>query len=419
MMGLPPKETTRAIKDQLKEIGDLQNTAASVLYSNWVLQNMPKMLGIQTGLPSQEQQKKDDFYDEVKRAYLDAVKIKAFQSVFGTSTPIETQHTPQTKEKEEEVLGDELWKAFVDLVKKDPNKAREFLSSLSEQDIQTMMILSNMTGKPNPLIPFLTYSRRMEKREDGGKSDTVETTKAILEALKTGVEIGKSSTPPQQQGLDQLTTTLLNLVISLVKEHRDENNQRLLEAIHGALEKRENIYEKIMTDENLRNTLKNLFTSQSLPAEVQIELEKLRNELLAQELNMRKWLAEKKLEQANEARKLKMVSDLLQGPAGRILSDIGKKAVEGVGMGATAGANIGALATAKAGKQPIPANMMMIRCGNCGTILQVPKEVETIECPACKSLLEVKPKKQVKRKRQKVEQQEEKPEKPETSGTVQ
>lgn len=420
MMGLPPKETTKAIKEQLKELGELQNTAASVLYSNWILQNMPQIMGAQTRTQFQGQQepKKDTLYEEVKQAYADAIKIKAFQSVFGSPPPIETQQVQQKIEKEEkeEEPGDWLWKAFVDLVKKDPNKAKEFLSNLTEQDIQTMLMLQNMTGKPNPLIALL-QSKRMERKEDGSKNETVETAKALIEALKTGVEIGKASTPPPQQGQDSLTNTLLNAVIGLLKERRDEESRQMLGAILEAVKGKENIYEKILTDKNLQETLRNMFTGPSLPAEVRIELEKLRNDLTLKNLEWKKWLAEKQLEMKNEERKLDLVKSLLEGPTGKLISDIGKRAIEGAGAGLAAGAGVGALATAKM-QQP-QANVLAVKCGNCGAIFQVPEGTETVECPACKATLELKTKKQPRRKKQRVEQREEKTEESGPSETLQ
>ena len=413
---MPPQETMKKMREQASELNRLLSEQAAMLYNAYLLQTLPRMLGQQETQPPQPQQpqktNKDEISERIKEAYSDALAIKAYQTILGAPSEVapekEKEKEEEREEKEEETdLGAELRKAVTDLIKTDPKAAVEFLKNMDEEARENLRLLASITGK-NPLLALASFKSTKEEKP---KSEPTDMAKTILDAIKTGIEIGRPATPPQdQQG--QIATTLLNALIEILKERRDEESKRLLAGIYESLERRENVWEKILTDENFRKNLQALFVGPQVPPDALLKLEELRNQLTREELDLRKWMAEKKLELANEQRKTKLIENLLSGNVGKYLSDLGKAAIGGLAGGA-AGATVASQQFSQV-KTPQTSTSMPVKCGVCGAVFQVPEGTERMTCPSCNTELELKAKKQAKHRKKKVEEEEKEPEASET-----
>jgi predicted Zn-ribbon and HTH transcriptional regulator len=388
MTPIAPKETLQRARESISEMNKTASELANTLYNMYLLKVLPQVLAGVQG-PTQvmqvpnvqtQEQKKDEFTEGLMQAYLNALKVKAFHSVLGTQP--EAQQAQQKKDDEEEKdLATEFAKAFAKLLEKDPAKAKEVLSTLTEEDIQKIALFSKITGKINPLLPLLTLKDGSEKRSDRS-SELVEVTKSMMDALKTGFEMGRAQQQQQSAGQgDSFATTLLKILMEHVLREKDDETKQLLSQLYESLEKKENIYEKILTDEKFRDGLRNFFSREGVPSELNAELEKMKLDLekfkAEKAIEIQKWQAEKEWELKKQENLTKTLEAIFQGPPGKLIDSAVSKVVGGIGKSAAAQA---------AGQV---AKMITAKCGECGAVFQVAEGLKTVKCPSCGVELEM------------------------------
>jgi ribosomal protein S27E len=388
-MMLAPKDTLEKARQSLAEANKTASELVNMFYNMYMLKVLPQaLLGQQVNqgmLMPTVQEKKDDVTEQVRQAYIDAIKIKAFQSVLGPQQqpeqPSQQVQKEEREEEDEDILAREFAKMFTDLARKDPDKAKALLQSLTEQDIQKLSLLANLSGKPNPLVPLLALVKSGNEEKKSNEGSIVDMAKAMADMLKTGVEIGKAQSQPQQQTGDSLINTLLNALINHLLKEKDEETKNLLGQVYTALEKKENIYEKILTDKEFRDSLRNFFSKEGVPSELNTELEKLKLDLerfkTEKALEIQRWQAEKDWEIKRQENLVKTLETVFQGPPGKLIDSAISKAIGGVGKGVAAQTATQA------------AKMINAKCGECGAVFQVAEGLKTVKCPSCGAELEM------------------------------
>jgi ribosomal protein S27E len=260
------------------------------------------------------------------------------------------------------------------------------LAKLPEDQRRTVMQTYSMLkgieksdSRTLPLIlPMLIERARANSASNG--SNVTDVVRAMADVLKTGFDMGKSQSQGSQTG-DQLVGTLLNALLNHLMKEKDEETKQLLAQVYEALGKKENIFEKILTDESFRENLRSFFSREGTPPELNAEIAKMRVDLekfkAEQGLALDKWKAEKDWEIKRQENLVRTLETIFQGPPGRIIDSAVSKVVGGIGKGVAAQAATQA------------AKMITAKCGECGAIFQIAEGLKTVKCPSCGAELEI------------------------------
>jgi len=223
------------------------------------------------------------------------------------------------------------------------------------------------TTRGDAILPLLVgYARA----NPGAKqNEMVEFAKSMTEQLKTGVELGKSISIPQQASNNP--TEILKVFMDLVAE----GVRRPVEELVKQIQPQPSALEQILLDDRLFNRAKELgfFTRPQNAggrSDIDLEIEKLRGERELQikklELEMQKAMLE---HQANERRTetllnaIAPLSTLFAGPVNQRMRQLGRQAAE----------------------HQTRENMVRILCpcGYSGLISFEGGTPNTVKCPAC------------------------------------
>jgi ribosomal protein S27E len=255
----------------------------------------------------------------------------------------------------------------------DPARAKEFLSSLSEEDILKLSMLtsSSQAGGILSLIPLL-------KSGSVGVKDIVEIVKMInpqpqpsidlkglAEIFKAGMEAAKSTSNSPADTLTAVMNIVKPFYELLSEKDRELWNERI-----RALESR--IVDPVEYLKTIKSSAQELGLAAPSGGDTQalIEIERLRTErdLKLQELqqSFERW----RVEQQMEVAKWDRVKDMLQGPLGQTLRAVG------------------AVAASRVGGARVQAQFENVKCPSCGNTFPVMMGQDRAVCPFCKTILE-------------------------------
>lgn len=244
-----------------------------------------------------------------------------------------------------------------------PEQANEFFSKMNPE---SLAVLSSLTSS-NPYLPVFMFLASQSK----GQAPQSMTPKDIIELNKGVYELAKDI---GGKGKDESDT--LNVVRDLVGMVKDITQQRLVEKLDELKDvvasRSSSIWDEILEDEKKFTRFKELFGGSSAKPEIQLELEKLRQQ---HELNLKRLdleLLKLRGEMLESRRKTKMFSQAL------------KKIGEAVGEGLEEASEEGARGAVQ---QPLT-----LKCPKCNTDIPNVTPGAQVTCPTCKTVYVVRQK---------------------------
>jgi DNA-directed RNA polymerase subunit RPC12/RpoP len=247
-----------------------------------------------------------------------------------------------------------------------PEQANEFFAKMNPE---ALAVLTSLTSN-NPYLPvfmFLASQSRGQPPQSLTAKDVIELNKGVYDLAKDIAGKGKG-----EEGLGPLFKELVGLI-------KDLNQRQLLDKldeIKNAVGGRSSIWDEILEDEKKFERFKELFGGGTTKPEVQIELEKLRQQ---HELNLKKL----------DLELLKLRSEMLEGRRrskmfAQALRKIGAAIGEGLGEAASETSSL-----AYATQTQTQAQTATLKCPKCNAdITNVTPGVE-VTCPSCKTVYKV------------------------------
>jgi len=345
--------------------------------------------------------------DEIERQ-LRKIRLKKLQKLADLELEkylVETEKELEKLKAESKPKNSESILPNLDLT---PQMARE-LAKLPEEEknkvIETYMALKSAEklGAAGAFIwPLLIgYARA---NPGSTQESMVEFAKAMADQLKTGFELARQ-TQQEQTGTVELAKTIMDGVktgielagsgskatydpVELIKTFGElikENVQRPLEELVQKTQPTPSPFERILMDDKLFNRAKELgmfgggLIQQQIPADIQIEIERLRTERekMIKDMEMKleeirqqhdRWVIEQQQKARLEERRWQVVEGLMQGPLGRAIQTMGNAAAAKISGGIM--------------PQPI-----QIECARCGHRFYGSSDAKIVVCPNCNTPL--------------------------------
>ena len=255
-----------------------------------------------------------------------------------------------------------------------PELARQ-LAELPEekraQVIQTYAMLkgAEKSGAMALMLPLLIgYART---NPNATQNQMVEFAKVMADQIKTGIELARQNQPQQPQA-SYNPIELIKVFGEMIRE----NVQKPLEEVVKRVQPRPSALEQILMDDKLFERAKALGLfgggggGQQSP-EIQLQIEKLRQErdlkLKEMEMQHQRWM----MEQQIEAKKWDQIGQLLNGPLGPTIQMLGKAA-----------------AAKLQGPQGQQLSIQRVMCPRCGAQFPVLSDQNKAVCPKCGAILE-------------------------------
>lgn len=239
-----------------------------------------------------------------------------------------------------------------------PEQASEFFTKMNPE---ALAVLSSLTSN-NPYLPVFMFLAAQSK----GQTPQSLTPKDVIDLNKSVYELAKDISGGKGKGEGEVLGIIKELT-GMVKETYQRQLLDKLDELKNAIGGRSSIWDEILGDETKFNRFKELFEGTSAKPEVQIELEKLRQQ---HELNMKKL----------DLEMLKLRSELLEGKRkakmfGQALRKIGEAIGEGIGE-ASRVENVG-----EAVQQAVT-----LKCPKCNTDIPNVTPGAQVICPSCKTV---------------------------------
>lgn len=248
-----------------------------------------------------------------------------------------------------------------------PEQASEFFTKMNPE---ALAVLTSLTSN-NPYLPvfmFLASQSRGQSPQTMTAKDIIELNKGVYDLAKDIAGKGKG-----EEGFGSVLKELVGLI-------KDLNQRQLLDKldeIKNAVGGRTSIWDEILEDEKKFARFKELFGGGTTKPEVQIELEKLRQQ---HELNLKKL----------DLELLKLRSEMLEGRRkskmlGQALRKIGAAIGEGLGEASGGGAPTLTYTTQTQPQSPT----MTLKCPKCNTDIPNVSPGAEVTCPSCKTIYKV------------------------------
>jgi hypothetical protein len=246
-----------------------------------------------------------------------------------------------------------------------PEQANEFFSKMNPE---ALAVMTSLTSN-NPYLPVFMYLATQSKGQNPQTltaKDVVDINKGVFElAEKIG---GKGKSESETLGV---VRELANIVRDLYQKQLLDKLDEIKNAVGG----RSGLLDEVIEDEEKFRRLKELFGGQTTKPEVQVELEKLRQQ---HELNMKKL----------DLEILKLRSEILEGRRrtkmfGQALRKIG----EAIGEGLKESVGEEGEVYERQQTQQVPT---ALKCPKCNTDIPNIKPDAIVTCPNCKSSYKVK-----------------------------
>jgi len=240
-----------------------------------------------------------------------------------------------------------------------PEQASEFFSKMNPE---ALTVLASLTSN-NPYLPvfmFLASQSKGQNPQSMTPKDVIELNKSVYELARDIGGKGKG---------EGETVTIIKTLADLARDAYNKQLLDKLDEVKNAVGGYRSIWEEILEDGSKFQRFKELFGGSSMKPELQIELEKLRQQ---HEINMKKL----------DLEMLKLRSELLEGRRkAKMFSQALKKIGEAIGEG------IGEAAEEETPKATAPLQYKpeTVKCPKCGAdIVDVSPGAE-VECPSCKT----------------------------------
>jgi Zn finger protein HypA/HybF involved in hydrogenase expression len=204
-----------------------------------------------------------------------------------------------------------------------------------------------------------------------GQNPQTLTTKDVIDINKGVFELAEKI-----GGKDKIESGTLGIVKELTNMMRELYQKQLLDKldeVKNAVGGRSSIWEEIFEDERKFNMLKELFGGKTTKPEIEIELEKLRQQ---HEINMKRL----------DLDLLKLRSEILEGRRkSKMFSQALRKIGEAIGEGLKESTEEG-MTYEKQQTQQVPTTL---KCPKCNTDIPDIKPDAIVTCPNCKSSYKV------------------------------
>jgi len=268
----------------------------------------------------------------------------------------------------------------------DPKRAKDFLNSLTEEDVAKLSMLSASgqgTSMMN-LIPFLKTPGvdiksiveivKMMQPQPQPSMDA----KVIAEVFKAGIELAKAQQP---QGTQMQQFEIVKAIIQPFYETLSQRDQQIWE------ERLKNIESKIVDPlayfQNLKEGAKELGLTTppqtGLSPDVQIKLKEMElnqaREIETMKFNREQWAAKFNADQMADQKRWQVVENLMQGPLGRVVETMGKAAAGKI----------------QEGPQQTAPKPILIQCPKCSGTFYGSSDAKIVICPNCKTTLQQAP----------------------------
>lgn len=247
-----------------------------------------------------------------------------------------------------------------------PEQAEEFFKKLSPEALATVSALTSN----NPYLPVFMYLASQSK----GQSPQTLTAKDVIELNKSVYDLAKDIA-----GKGKGESGVVDVLKELTGMFREIYTKQLLDKIDelkNSIGGRSSVWDEILEDDKKFQRFKELFGSGTTKPEIQLEIEKLRQQ---HELNLKR-LDLEMLKLRNEIlegrRKYKMFSQALK--------KIGESIAEGIGEAAE---EIGEETAYQRPSQPQPQTL---KCPKCGADIPGVVPGAEVTCPNCKTIYRVK-----------------------------
>lgn len=270
-----------------------------------------------------------------------------------------------------------------------PEEIKEILSTLTQEEIDRLAyIASSMT--PNGLTSFRGFLREpstsmkeaidaikvgVELSKKPAETSNAVDLKGIAEIFKAGVEAAKAQNPTATQ---QDPMQVYKMVQEIVKPFQDALGQREKENMDLRMKEIESrIVNPVEWYKNMKQMSTEMGLSPAGKTEIDLKIadmaqtERLEGRKLDWE--MRKW----ELSKEADIQKYQMVKDILEGPVGQVISNVGK-----------AGADRMRGSPNKSANQPVQSVQTMCPNPNCQKVIYVDPKANQVQCPYCQSVLE-------------------------------
>jgi DNA-directed RNA polymerase subunit RPC12/RpoP len=240
-----------------------------------------------------------------------------------------------------------------------PEQASEFFSKMNPE---ALAVLASLTSN-NPYLPvfmFLASQSKGQNPQSMTPKDIIELNKSVYELARDIGGKGKS---------EGETVTVIKTLADLARDAYNKQLLDKLDEVKDAVGVRTSIWEEILEDGSKFQRFKELFGGSSAKPEIQIELEKLRQQ---HEINMKKL----------DLEMLKLRSEILEGRRkAKMFSQALKKIGEAVGEG------IGEAAEEETPKATAPLQYKpeTVKCPKCGADIVGVSPGAEVECPSCKT----------------------------------
>ena len=270
-----------------------------------------------------------------------------------------------------------------------PEEIKQIISTLTQEEIQKLAYMASAMNN-NKLTELRDYMRQPStsmkevveaikigteiakpppQQSQGSISDIA---KSMAEMFKTGVEVGRGQTQQQQPQQPQDPMQIYKAVAEIVRPFQDDARAREKEA--NELRHRE-LESKIVNPADYIKNIKAMASDLGLTGggktELDLKLEEMKQNRETDnrkiELEEKKWEYEKQ----NEGKTLETVKEILQGPVGDVIKNIGSAGADRV-RGPTKGGE----------------NMTQVQCPSCRGVFMANPNLAVIGCPNCGAKLE-------------------------------
>lgn len=195
---------------------------------------------------------------------------------------------------------------------------------------------SNSTKEPinpNSILLAEAIKALADKKGDSGMAEVVKALAEMakrndFEAIKTAIELIKSTQPQQPQTQQDSNAKIMELLLEFQRA-QSELFLRKLEDLVQRVQPQQSLLEQILLDKDLFDRLRALFTGRSpISDEKLVELTKIEKELDLKKTELQMQQMEKERQYALEREKNELIKSIFSGPVGDMMSRLGNVAVE-------------------------------------------------------------------------------------------
>jgi len=271
-----------------------------------------------------------------------------------------------------------------------PEEIKEIINSLTEEEIHKLAYMASAMNN-NKLSEFREYMRqpstsmkevvdaikigteiaKPQQQQQGSVSDIA---KSMAEMFKTGVEIGRGQTQPQQpqQNPFEMMKTYHEMFLKPVLDQLTNKDKELMTMRMNQIENK--ITAQVSPQDyikTIKQTSQELGLSSQGKSEIDLKLEEMREthdvQMATLGFETRKWEHQKD----SEGKTIEQVKDLIktvtEGPVGKVLESLGDAGADKI----------------RGSPKRNSSNIVQIACPNCRGKFQANDQLAKINCPLC------------------------------------